>query len=65
MKKLIKALERIMIGGNYNDYRLIITPRHIDLKLTPISDKGTESNWIKENTKEAIEDLMWNLNKHY
>lgn len=65
MKKLFEELNRIMIGGNYDDYRIIVTPRIIELKLIPKLDKETESNWIKDNTKEDIKDLLWILETHY
>jgi len=61
MKKLYKELKRIMCGGKYNHYRLMITPNTIELKLSPKKNNENEINWIKDNDKDDRDDLLWQL----
>lgn len=61
MKKIYKEIERIILGNRYNYYRLIITPKTIELKLSPKNNNDDEVNWIKDNDKDDRDDLLWQL----
>lgn len=54
-----------MAGGVYDEYRLIITNNHIELKLRPIEDKVNEINFFMPNTSSDRDSLYYQLEKIY
>jgi hypothetical protein len=61
MKNILKEIKKIMISGIYDEYRLIISNNHIELKLRPIKDNVEEVNFYVENNKQAKLDLHISL----
>lgn len=61
IKRLIENIEKLMTFHHWNDYRLIITNRNVELKLTPKKDKDKEMYWIIANEKETILNLCFQL----
>ncbi len=62
MKKILKQIERIMISGIYDEYRLIITNNHIELKLRPINSNTEEINYFFNNP-DRKGDLLFELER--
>lgn len=62
MKKILKEIERIMISGTYDEYRLIITNNHIELKLRPINNNVEEVNYFFNNP-DRKGDLLFELER--
>lgn len=61
MKSLVIELNRLIKSGKYSDYRLVISPNKIELKLIPRKSNEEEINWIKNNNKYEIIDLNFQL----
>lgn len=49
--------------GEYNYYRIIKTPSHIEVKLSPKNNNQEEINFVVDNTKYSKIDLKFNLLK--
>lgn len=47
--------------GEYNYYRIIKTPSHIEVKLSPKSNNEDEVVWVIENDKQNKTDLKFSL----
>lgn len=60
MKKIFKEIQRIMICGTYDEYRLIITNNHIELKLRPVNENTEEINFFFNN-EDRKGDLLFQL----
>lgn len=61
MKKILQQLELLM--RVYKDYRVIITPWHIEVKLSPKEHDGKEINWAVDNEKSGKVQLFLSLSK--
>lgn len=61
IKILIENIEKLMTFHHWNDYRLIITNRNVELKLTPKKDKDKEMYWIIDKEKVNINNLNFQL----
>lgn len=61
IKRLLENIGTLMTLHHWEDYRLIITSRKIELKLTPIKDNDKEMYWIIVNEKDRVLDLCFQL----
>lgn len=65
MKDIFNEVKRIMVSGVYDDYRFIINPRIVELKLIPIRDSDDEINFVIENTKDKRKELLHQLQHEF
>lgn len=59
MKKILQQVRLLM--RVYKDYRVIITPRHIELKISPKRHDENEINWVVPNDKDGKIQLFFSL----
>ncbi len=65
MDKIHKELENIISLNKYNDYRIVITKSHLEVKITPESDSETEHNWYMYNDEYGREVMLTILQEFY